>query len=167
MRSIASVLGLLSLLGCRPEPPIGPAPPARPSIPEGLAGCYALLGGGERPVSTYLYHAPSHVRLLAEKRQPSPYVGPQPRGWALTKLDSLLRPEADQDPMNLEKVFWEMHSSPDSVVLWFHTGLSGSLLFLEVPPGPVDTLRGRATQHFDFGPVSFDSGEVLAVRVRC
>jgi hypothetical protein len=140
---------------CAPGHPGSNPADARPPMPEGLAGCYALFVRGGRPASDSLYFAPSHVRLLTTRREPTLISDTDSTfmGWALTKLDSQL---------------WGMHSTRDSVMLAFHTGLSGSLLFFGIPPGPVDTLHGRAEEHWDFGPpFSNDGGPVMAVRVPC
>ena len=165
MRSMACAVGLLALLGCGSERPVGQPLSARPPTPEGLAGCYALFDRGGRPASDSLYFAPSHVRLLTTEREPTPFSDSTVREWALTKLDGRRRPVREDGRAGW--LYWGMRSAGDTVVMSFHTRYSGSRLFFEVPPGPVDTLRGRAEEYFDIGASVSDAGAVTAVRVSC
>jgi len=170
MRSIlcaACLTFALPMASCGYEAP-APVLPAirRLDLPRDLVGCYALFDGRGRPASDSLYFAPSHVRLDSTALpdvQGWDLTGPT---WTLARMDASLRPlRGERD--GLGSLFWTADSSSVRVRMIFHTGFSGSELVFDARPAG-DTLRGRALQHWDFGPpFQTKAGPVTAVRVPC
>lgn len=145
-----------------------PVPSARPplNLPRDLVGCYALFDRRGRPASDSLYFAPSHVRLDSTALTKGEREDRTDDAWALTKLDANLRPlhgERNRPP----SLHWTAESNPERVRMIFHTGFSGTELIFDAPRAR-DTLRGRALQHWDFGPeFETEAGPVTAIRVPC
>ncbi|HEX8693847.1 MAG TPA: hypothetical protein VF746_15605 [Longimicrobium sp.] len=139
-----------------------------PVLPSELAGCYALLDRSNQPAAGSLYFAPSHVRLTLDDWRPRDPAPEPVSAWVAVRLDSTLRPLEDQDHEGMGASRWSWGATPDSVVLLFHTGFSGTELTLAIAPGQRDTLRGHAKEMWDFGPPFVtDGGPAMAVRTPC
>ena len=140
-------------VACRREPP----PEAKrvvlkhAIVPATILGCYALLDHRGRSAAESLYWSPAMARL---------YTGGSAGKWTF---------EADTgvpatSPGNYN---WAIDSVGDTLRLLFHSGFSGTEFILGVA-GVGDTLRGRAVEHWDFGPpYETDGGRASAVRIAC
>jgi hypothetical protein len=171
VRSIirAACLALVLPIASRGYEASESAPSARHqlNLPRDLVGCYALFDRRGRPASDSLYFAPSHVRLDSAALPSVEREDLTGDRWARTKLDASLQPvhgERDRRPPSL---YWTAEPNPERVRMMFHTGFSGTELIFDAPRTR-DTLRGRALQHWDFGPpFTTKAGRVTAVRVPC
>jgi lipopolysaccharide export system permease LptF/LptG-like protein len=113
-----------------------------------LPGCYAFFDHAGRPASDSLYWAPAIGRLDS--------------GGRAAKLGSATTAGRRRDNNN-----WRVDARTDTVRVLFHSGFSGTEFILGLRPHG-DTLRGRAVEHWDFGPpFSNDAGVVSAVRIAC
>ena len=121
------------------------------SVHPGLVGCYAFFDRAGRPAMDSLYWAPATARLdsggravkLTPRFDPGrPAPGPGAYGWSIGGLG-------------------------DSLHVLFHNGFSGTEFVLgRTDRG--DTLRGRAREHWDFGPpYATEAGSATAVRISC
>jgi hypothetical protein len=116
-----------------------------------LVGCYAFFDRSGRAAAKSLYWAPATARLDSN-------------GHAV-KLTPQFDPGRDTDGPGAYR--WSLTPRADSVNVLFHTGFSGTEFRFAVPERG-DTLRGRARQHWDFGPpFETDGGPATAVRISC
>jgi hypothetical protein len=117
----------------------------------GVVGCYAFFDSAGRAASEKLYWAPATARLdsngRAVKLTPkfdagAPRGGPGSYRWSITAAGDTLR-------------------------VLFHNGFSGTE-FAFAWVGRVDTLRGRAQEHWDAGPPFVTvAGSATGVRIPC
>ena len=149
----------LAALGCG-ERPAAVAAPAHPQLPYHVAGCYAVVGRHGGPASDRLYFASAMVRL-----DTLPFGYRADSVWTAIKLDSERRRIMDPHLQHGSRSRYS-DQSHDTISLLFHTGRSGSELFLSIVDGP-DTLHGRAVEHWDLGSSTTDAGRVTAIRVPC
>jgi hypothetical protein len=137
-------------------------PTGRPhALPQDLVGCYELHA------TKALYFAPPRLRLNADT------ISRQTRLFLRdSTLDArtISRLKSDGRPMEargLGVLYWWRKPASDSVGVMIHTGHSGTELTVH-PSASADTLRGDATEHWDFGPpFSNPGGPVSLVRVPC
>lgn len=152
----------LAALACGEPHPV-PAPAARSGateLPDDVAGCYALFGRHGGPASDSLYFAPERVRL-----DTVPFGYRADSTWTAIKLDPGGRRIGDARVQHGSRYRYS-DQSRDTISLLFHTGRSGSELFLSITDGR-DTLRGRAVEHWDLGPSTTDAGPVTVIRIPC
>jgi hypothetical protein len=139
-----------------------PVPPVvvRAANPPWLAGCYALFNRAGRPAAESLYWAPSYARLDS---------GGAGTATALDSAGHERGPRDRRDSLTIGRGTrsWHVDSLADTVRLLFHSGFSGTEFLLGFRRGS-DTLRGRAVEHWDFGPpFETNAGQATAVRIPC
>jgi hypothetical protein len=156
-------LTALLAFGCA-SPARSPAERAREAadvplrLPHDMVGCYALYGEGGRRASQTLYFASDRVQLDSAARGRS-------GTWKATRLRADGGLPADGQGRS---VYWAADSlAADTIHIMIHTGFSGSELILGVPAAQLDTLHGRALEHWDMGPSTNKAGRVTAIRVPC
>lgn len=127
-----------------------PAVAARSALRAEALGCWALYGADGRPAPFTLFLAPAVARLDSTR-------GSLP-STQLTSRDAFRVDSRDQRLAHRyngrEQAHWSADSLSDSIRIGFSNGHSGSRLVLALPAGAAtaDTLRGRAYEHWDFGP---------------
>ena len=144
----------------RPEDPIL----ARRALRSEVLGCYALYGDNGRRVDTTYYNASPVVRLDSTV---SPHVADRFAGMlrVLVSLDTLGQP--DEPTSGVLPPTWRSDSLTDTIRLSFVNGFSGAEFSFAAPRGSLDTLRGRAAEHRDFGPSTTNRGAARALRIPC
>jgi hypothetical protein len=138
-----ALFGLAQLTGAQ-------SAPARRAQEADVVGCYALFDRTGRPAADSLYWAPAIARLDSS-------------GRALK-----LAPKFDAGrPAGQPGAYRWSVGAGDSLRVLFHTGFSGTEFVLS-RASRGDTLRGRAREHWDFGPPFYtDAGAATAVRIAC
>lgn len=143
----------------------------RTGLVSSVLGCWALYDSAWASAPKNLYWTSPMVRLAGELHQ-QPYTG-RITGVdrVAVKLDSLGEPIFVADAMQRrhQEITWSADSLADSIRVRFSSGFSGTIFVFGLPKGNIraDTLRGRANQSFDAGPVFTDEGRAYAVRVQC
>ncbi|MBB4634724.1 hypothetical protein [Longimicrobium terrae] len=84
----------------------------------------------------------------------------------LIRLDSAGRPMGGNVHHDHEVMYWRFDGDSARVRVMLSSGHSGTELLLRVPSSP-DTLKGSATEHWDFGTPFTNGGSVSLVRVPC
>jgi len=128
-----------------------------------LLGCYALFGADGRRIDTTYYNASPIVRL--DSAALAGTIDSLAGMWRqLAALDTLGM--ARRTTRGMWAPSWSADSLSDTIRVSFVNGFSGAEFVLAAPPG-VDTLRGRAAEHWDFGPGTKRRGAAHAIRVPC
>jgi hypothetical protein len=155
-----AVLGGIAWWRTRPEAP----PLPRRTLRLEVLGCYALFGADGRRVDTTYYNASPLVRLDSGSASGTvDSVAGMLRD--LVALDTLGRPS--RTTRGLLGPTWTADSLSDTIRVSFVNGFSGAEFVLAAPPRGGDTLRGRAVEHWDFGPATTRRGAAHAVRIAC
>ena len=176
MRNIAARLSVLvlanSLAGCKPETRSAISP-NRHWSPAQLVGCYEILDANRRRADSAWYNVMGLVQLtdvpvLTFDGAVIPHV------WHLRPLSDARNGHWRADPLGTlerERQFvpdWSLNSSGESATFGFGDGFSGATIQFNARDADRDTLRGRVTEHWDYGPpFSYDKGVAYAVRRAC
>ena len=138
-----------------------------------LLGCYTILDEKRRQADSAWYNVMGIVRLtdVPMRKFDSTVL---PRNWHLRPLSDAAKGRWKADPRGeLEATpgfvpAWSLSPSGDSVSFDFGDGFSGGVLEFAAVDATGDTLRGRVTEHWDFGPpFTHDRGAAYAVRRAC
>jgi hypothetical protein len=137
---------------------------ARRALRSEIVGCYALYGNKGQRVDTTYQHASPLVRL--DSTLPSGVVATFAGMFrVLIAFDSLGRPRGTTSEMFPPT--WSADSLSDTIRVSFGDGFSGAEFSLAAPPRALDTLWGRAAEHWDSPPSTTRRGSAYALRVPC
>ena len=128
-----------------------------------LVGCYALFTAPAGDAQRSLYNASASVRLDSQAVDPR---GSRSSSTALRLLTPLTAPNAPMvaSPRQFTRT-WTADSLTDTVRLSFVDGFSGAVFVFAAPRTNPDTLFGRRSEHWDFGP-PFETTHGLARAIR-
>ena len=167
IRSLLAVVFVLAVLTVttgvmwwrtRPEEPTL----QRHALRRDVLGCYALFGADGQRVDTTYYNASPIVRLDSISVRGS---GDSVMWGNVEALDTLGRPSRTTRGMSGPS--WSADSLSDTIRVSFVNGFSGAEFVLNAPVGGGNTLRGRAAEHWDFGPRTTRRGAAHAQRIDC
>ena len=147
----------------------------RNTLRRDLVGCFRLVGRSGHLLNHYEYYGATPMVSLDSTVQQhlSRYRedGSTEDGgtlWRLIPLDSSGHLAYKGWQPGEIGPSWAMDSLHDTLYLSFSDGFSGAELILWAPIGVGDTLRGRITDNWDFGPpFVVPHGRGLAMRVQC
>ena len=142
------------------------------SAPAELLGCYEILDAKHRRADSGWYNVTAVVRLTD---QPMRKFDGTTRTltWHLRPLSNAgtghwqTDPGGEYEKGTGEAPEWSLNSAGDSAVFDFSDGFSGAMIEFAASDADRDTLRGRTTEHWDFGPGTSDRGRAYAVRRPC
>ena len=169
---LSSALALISGAACHGGN-AGATPVVSHWSPANLVACYDILDAQQRPASGKWYNVMAIVRLTQTPRRK--FNGTiRPNTWHLRPLSDAGSGHWRADPQGqLEggsgsAPEWSLNSTGDSAEFAFGDGFSGATIQFAAADAHGDTLRGRVTGHWDFGPpYSEDQGRAYAVRRSC
>jgi hypothetical protein len=126
--------------------------------------CYALYDDAGRPASDSLFGAPAAVRL-----DTAPIVARpgEPPSYGAVSLDTARRELTHRPPQVFAGGSWSVQGSPDTLLLRYHDGFSGTIFTLVPDDQSGSRLTGYAIESFDAGPRSIRHDGVRAVRASC
>jgi hypothetical protein len=139
---------------------------ARDALRPELVGYYALFGDDGQAVDSAYYNASPLVRLDTSAVGVTPHDDRPGVLRVLHRLDAAGRRLDAFDSRTAFGPVWSADSLTDSIRISFSDGFSGAYFVLAASVSHLDTLRGHAEEHWDFGPPT-GRGRARAVRVRC
>ena len=170
-KTLRAIIVLTSLAACHGESRnLGSA--TRHWIPGELVGCFEILDSNRRRADGVWYNAMAVVKLTDRPMRGTDSTV-RPLAWHLRPLSNAGSGHWKADPtgeLENQSMFvpeWTLNPAGDSATFHFHDGLSGASIQFAAADADRDTLRGRVTESFDFGPSSYDRGRAYAVRRAC
>ena len=125
--------------------------------------CYALFDGDGRAASDSLFGAPPVVRLDTVSVASS---GSEPAAYRAVSLDTARSEMSVRPPQVFAGGSWTVRA-PDTLLLRYHDGFSGTIFTLVPDDQSGSKLTGYAIESFDAGPRSIRHEGVRAVRASC
>src|SRR5262249_33184762 len=122
-----------------------------------LVGCYEILDAGRRRADGAWYNVMAVVRLTERPMLESDGTV-RPNAWHLRPLSNAGNGHWKSDPGGeLESGIgfapeWSLNPARDSAAFDFGDGFSGAVIAFAAADAERDTLRGRVTEHWDYGP---------------
>jgi hypothetical protein len=167
----ASFVGASCVAACRPQSQSGISP-ARNWSPAQLLGCYEILDSTRHRADSAWYNVMGLVRLTDVPMRE--FAGTSTRrAWHLRPLSDSRNGHWKADPSgamehaNEMAPLWFLNSSGDVAIFAFGDGFSGAGIRFFASDARGDTLRGRVTEYWDYGPFKNDRGVAYAVRRVC
>jgi hypothetical protein len=140
--------------------------------PAELLGCYEILDAKHRRADSAWYNVSAVVRLT--DRPMRKFDGTvRPLTWHLRPLSNpgtghwQADPGGEYEKGTGDAPEWSLTPAGDSADFEFSDGFSGATIQFAASDADRDTLRGRATEHWDFGPRTSNSERAYAIRRPC
>ena len=171
-KNLRAIIVLTCLAACHGERR-NPVSATRRWIPGDLVGCFEILDSKRRRADSAWYNAVAFVRLT-DRPMRGPDGTVRPLAWHLRPLSKAGIGHWNADPdgelENETMSFvpeWTLSPTGDSAAFHFGDGFSGAAIRFAAADADPDTLRGRVSESWDFGPSSYDRGRAYAVRRTC